>query len=124
MNKLSWFLYAVDVVGSLREFLVAAFIIVFIGILLTLVFGHMVIDTSQYGDEKKASHKKLNEALIKPIVVAMLISFFTVFIPSQKTMYLILGSEVGESVVMSETGQRVQDAINKRLDEYLSEESQ
>jgi len=44
-----------------------------------------------------------------------------IIIPSTKTMYLIMGSEVGEEVIKSETGQRVQDAINKKLDEYLGE---
>lgn len=55
---------------------------------------------------------------------AITIVFFivtSVAIPSQKTMYLMLGAYMGQSLVQSETADKVIKIMNGKLDEYLKE---
>ncbi len=65
--------------------------------------------------------KRLFSILPKLFITVVIFMSLTIIVPSTKTMYLIAGSEIGEGIVVSETGKRVQEAINKKLDEYLTE---
>jgi hypothetical protein len=135
MNNISWFLYAVDVlrtVGGVSKALLVAGLIVLI-----ISFGGWLISRAALKCEKDGEnpdgysarcwdtwHKTWRIGLMVSVPVFVVSLFFATLIPSSKTMYLIMGSEVGEEVVKSETGQRVQDAINKKLDEYLDDSSE
>lgn len=112
MNNSSWFLYTVDVMGDIEALLVFCLLAVlgWYGVLKGILSG-------DGPDEYYRNRENFNQMPAKILILCLLI----VAMPSTKTMYLIMGSEVGEHVVMSETGQRVQDAINKKLDEYLGE---
>jgi len=142
MNNISWFLYAVDIIENIQKFAVAS------SILLTILMGIGLLimpelkskiarykrqdrertDSEQptYYDEEiegcSEYYALWGRVLSFCKYTIPLVLILAVFTPVSKTMYLMLGSEVSESVVMSETGQRVQDAINKKLDEYLGEE--
>ena len=112
MNDLSWTLYFVDVFSSANKFLwFGFFVTVAVG-----VFYFLFWLNSESDGEKLSSSLKL---LLK---VEILLALFIIIVPSEKTLYLILGSEIGEEVVSSDTGQNVLDAINKKIEEYLQEE--
>lgn len=117
MNNISWFLYVVDVLGSLSKILsvltIGLFTVYIIGWFLYALIGDLEFNEGQ-GSRWKSNLKTV-------LVVLMIAVPLSIITPNQKTLYLILGSEVGEQVAMSETGKRVQDAINKKLDEYLGE---
>lgn len=116
MNNMSWFLYLVDILGNLAMGL---------GLLTIAVIALLIIHLFEIGEgplkreEQRAAFKRTFRA---GLLVILALSLLQIVIPNTRTMYLILGSEVGEEVVNSETAQRVQKAINKKLDEYLSVE--
>lgn len=131
MNNISWFLYAVDVLHAIS--VLAVLVTVFAGLGTAATFMAKVC--SSYDERRYQSRDDYSEALKNAtywkdlwgkyskigFVLFCVALPLAMLIPETKTMYLIIGSEVGETVVMSETGQRVQDAINKKLDEYLGE---
>ena len=117
MNNLSWFLYAVDLLGNLQGFF--GWAAVLLGIFIPFILCVMINET--WDDDKKP---KLWRYLRTSVVSGVIFCLLAIVIPSQKTMYLILGSEVGQKVIQSDTGKKVFDVINKKLDEYLKEEPQ
>ena len=112
MNNLSLFLYATGVVGTLGSFLAgglvacAAWWLFIKGMCSNSDPGEYFSDASNF---KKA-----------PLYVILLV-IAIILLPSQRTMYMILGSEVGEEVVQSETAMRVKSLVDKKLDEYLAD---
>jgi len=122
MNSISWFLYAVDVLGGISKIVEILGFCVGVGTVLYLI-AMAVIHVDIYDDDKQKIHiAQVWKQLKINIKIFLIASLIGAVIPSSKTMYLIMGSEVSEEIVTSETGQRVQDAINKKLDEYLSDE--
>ena len=140
MNDISWFLYAVDLLGGLSDFSIAASICsAFIGGGGLIAFfisradiKHAKIRNVEWQAKYKEDYAEPSEIETMSKIEALGLRtlrvciytfcgfvFLSLIIPSPKTMYLILGSEVGETAITSETGQRVHDAINKKLDEYL-----
>ena len=115
MNSISWFLYAVDILANIA---VGIGMLTFAVIVLTIIHCAAVGERSAHDEV----FKNIKPVLWKGLAYVVALGILQMAIPNTKTMYLIMGSEVGESVVMSETGQRVQDAINKKLDEYLETE--
>ena len=115
MNNLSWFLYAVDVLGSLGAIANMAIFVACVAVAVLIV--SKTIHSSEYDPKEFKPFIKI-KTLIKAISIVALIA---IAVPSTKTMYLILGSEIGEEVIQSETAKKVHDAVNKKLDEYLGE---
>lgn len=127
MNSMSWFLYLADVIPPIGTALM--FVAVGSMIFMFAVAGAAVMNDDLATKYPSVSKKEAAEAdvafsFLKQgkwwafIIIIMLVG---TLIPSQKAMYLIMGSEVGEAAIASEPGQRVQDLINKKLDEYLGE---
>lgn len=127
MNSLSWFLYIVDVVGSLGGALSFFTGFMFIAVLTFALYGAANRSFSQSYPELASSKKEaviaknVFASLPKYIKITIVMVLFDTLIPSTRTLYMIAGSEFSEDAIMSETGKRVQDAINKKLDEYLTE---
>lgn len=115
MNDLSWMLYLAGVIPSLGETMgVFAFICGVAFIATAIIRGSCPYP------EDFPSLMKWSKTTLKVLPFAFVLCFLlSAFIPSQRTIYLIMGSELGEEVIQSETGKRVLDAVNKKLDEYL-----
>lgn len=124
MNKLSWFLYSIDLMSSLKEVIP----------ILTLVFGFLyvlaffitiaVTNARIRGTDDNLTCYGVTLSKLKTVIITLVtLTSLYCFIPKEKTMYLMLGSEVGEQLVKSETAKRVYDAVNKKLDEYLHEDT-
>lgn len=128
MNSLSIFLYLIDVLDGVADFAAFMAIISFVASLLGAAI--FIVATSEANkkhrsDEQREEDRKLAKSskpwLKRAILTFFIVSVIVLLIPSQKTMYLIMGSEVSQEIINSETGKRVQNAINKKLDEYLGE---
>lgn len=119
MNNLSWFLYAVDFLSALDTFLTMIGILsgAIVALIMLSIFA-CSIEPDEYNNPFVVLVKGKLRHFISLFFVSIIL---TTIIPSTKTMYLILGSEVTETAIYSETGQRVHQAINKKLDEYLKE---
>lgn len=119
MNNLSWFLYLVDVLNGLLGLVI--FISV-VGFPITVFFQ----DCRLHRDDPDANQpmcSDLGKHAGKVTSIWFLSIFLAIIIPAEKTMYYILGSEMSEEVLTSETAKRVYDAVNKKLDEYLHEDT-
>ena len=144
MNDLSWFLYAIDlvnVIGALSAVVMVASLTLYVMFCVARHEGkgdveRMARNYTQWkdDDEKKKlvdevekitnNQKSYSKWCKVSMTTALIAAFLFITMPSSKTMYLILGSEIGEEAINSETGKRVQNVINKKLDEYLGEDSE
>lgn len=105
MNNLSWFLYIAEVIPNLgRTFgLIGG-----IGVAVFGFWGFMSFMMNGTEDEISSPSKSL-------LVVSVLLIIISTLIPSSQTLYLIAGSEAGEAVVASETGQEIMDDIHEAI---------
>lgn len=95
MNSLSWFLYFADVIPNIAKIFYG------IGFSSIAVFVLWVL-------------------YWKPFLIVSVFSFLvSAFIPNTETIYMIAGSELGETAITSERGQRVADKIEAYIDLQL-----
>ena len=127
MNDLSWFLYLADVIppiGHARMFIGVGSVLFMFAVTGAASMDADLAEKYPNVSKKEAARADVAFSFLKRghrwafIIIIMLVG---ALIPSQKAMYLIMGSEISEEVINSETGKRVQKAINKKLDEYLGE---
>lgn len=116
MNSLSWFLYLADVIPSLG----GVFVLMCVCCIMFYVVGAWIVGM-EYSDREKVFTPFYRKHRKKVFIFCILFAFIASVTPTQRTMYLILGSETTEAAMNSETGQRVLNAVNKKLDEYLTE---
>lgn len=106
MNSLSWSIYLASIVGGLAGTLVIIFIVTSL-ILIFWVISHKVspndCSTPSYG-------------MLIPLII---IGFIGLLLPDKQTIYLIAGSEAGESVVTSEEGQEILNDIHLVIKQQL-----
>ncbi len=114
MNSLSWFLYIVDVAVGVGDTISIVF---WVGLVLVACLGVSAVVFNECASSEKA--EECVTWIKKVLRVLLVMLCIEVGIPSQKTMYLILGSETGEELVTSETAKRVHKVVNMKLDEYL-----
>ena len=115
MNSLSWFLYLADVIVSAQ---------VLLGFL-AFIFGAITAFWLFANVFAKADRDPTAEAITKSLWFApwvfALTATLAVLAPSRDTIYLIAGSEAGETVVTSEAGQEIlldiQEVIQHQLDQ-------
>jgi 4-hydroxybenzoate polyprenyltransferase len=97
MNKLSWFLYSVNLLSNIGE--VATLMLVFSALfLLCTMIGYVLINI--FEDEGDKDARRVRNVLTKTrnvLLLSCLIFLFpALLIPTKKTMYLILASEIGQ----------------------------
>lgn len=112
MNNLSWLLYFAEVAGKLGHVAEVITVVLSLG-LLGIVFWYTV-SFDKYLEIPKPPIK----SYLVTYVVALLISVFT---PSKETIYLIAGSEAGEAVVTSESGQEILNDIRQVIKHQLEQ---
>ena len=123
MNNLSWLLYAADVIPGIGNlFFFLAFTTFTVGCILYLVGLICIHETNDqmrrdslrsetWYPEAENQNKMWRYVLARltfiGVPLILLFSVVSVGVPSSKTIYLIAGSEAGETVVTSEQGQAV-----------------
>lgn len=118
MNDLSWFLYLADVLPTASVWLGILFVPTgVIGAI--LVVCTMICAASTGEDEIRAGKVMKPFAVSLPILSAIFL-LVSILIPSKETIYLIAGSEAGQYVVESETGQEILTDIKSIIKQQLS----
>jgi len=74
--------------------------------------------------ERHHTHKLEKLKKISPINIIschVFLMVFTCFIPSEKTVYLMLGASHADGLLKSDEAKKVRAIINKKLDEFIKE---
>lgn len=128
MNNLSWILYAADVFFQFGHIILAFGIItVIVFSLVTLIFVGNYFDNyySRYSDDddKQKGLKFLGYAkyCMRFVIMGVSLMIVSSFIPSQKTMYMIAASEMGEVVVNSQQAKDTLDNVQRIIKGYADE---
>ena len=123
MNKLSWLIYAADVLSGLS---IVAGVLAFIGTatVITLVFYGSIGKSDYYvkvGDEDWLRfHSVQKNALTKWSKIPIIAALVAALLPSSNTVYAIAASEMGEEVVKSETAGKAMKALDAWLDRQIA----
>ena len=131
MNDLSWIIYFLDryewLVSAVR-WLILLPIIYIIGVIavrwISLAFSRDCggSNRSKSAEEMQpiyAAARKKTATNVKKISVFVLLLLLVGLAPSKSAVYLIIGSEVGEEVVNTELGLRIQNELEDALDAVL-----
>jgi hypothetical protein len=78
-----------------------------------------MVETDEYPFEGVATGKASPKYSILALSVGMLL--FSTLIPSKETIYLIAGSQAGEAVVTSESGQEILNDIHEVIKHQLGQ---
>jgi hypothetical protein len=106
------FFYLADVASNIAVFLV----------IFAIIFGFsMAVFFLKAGDSFDSDSVKFKTLGTRLGIAAIALCSISVLIPSKSTMYLMAGASVAKEVAASETGKRVQELVNKKLDEMLQE---
>lgn len=101
MNSLSWLIYFADIVSNIQGVLVTLAILFGAGYIVSLIVAVL-------------------EGLKRPkhwfVTVAIVLGFCAAILPSSKTVYAIAASELGEQVLVSNTGKKAVAALEAWLD--------
>lgn len=123
MNDLSLIIYLISVIsklGGALEFLIIAIMVA--GGLLAL--PSLIVYAEEYDDDEKQKKGLLFLDIYKKTGITLCCLFLVnSFLPSERTMYLMAASELGEEIINTEEFNKVKTIINKKLDEYLIEET-
>lgn len=113
MNSVSWFLYFADVAPRMGNALVTISAIMFILCFCLIPF---------FVDFQGGSSPILKGRFLKISLPAAFILFMIALaLPSRETIYLIAGSEIGETVVTSQPAQEILDDIQQIIKKKLNE---
>lgn len=112
--ELALFVYLASFVESLGVLFTQATIAVIVATVVFLIVIFYQMDVN--GEPFSQFYKTLRNLCVS----VFCLGFFTAAIPSEKTMYMMAGAYATQSVVQSETMQKVVDLVNLRLDEELA----
>jgi len=116
MNNLSWLIYFAEVAERLTPLLVG------FGFLFLVVSGIFIIVKgidAAHGLAQKGTWKKGLYGVCFAIILIFLGNLF----PSQKTIYMIAASEVGEQVIKTPEAKEVFDSLKARILDELKVET-
>jgi hypothetical protein len=117
MNNLSWFLYLANVLPSIGG------VFIFFGcVALCFALVWFLVRLADLSDNGRdiATTPPLDTRLV---FVGLLILILGVAVPSEKTIYLIAGSEVGEMAIQSEEAKEIYGDIRRVIQSYSAEET-
>ena len=104
MNTLSWFIYWADVLPSFA-----------IGLSILFLFSFLI---SVFINVYQLLEKESKKYVWIPFLCAFLLLLCS-FIPSQRTLYAIAASEMGEDVYKSEQGQKIVKQLSDWVEAQL-----
>lgn len=121
MSLALWF-YLVNVVGTLKCYFVVGSIIGAVTLIAVLIWGSSFMDNTPSDTELKQWFRWFKGSLLL-LAGSFLLG---VLIPSEKTAYLIMGAqatqEIAQNPKIQETGQKILNVINHKLDELADME--
>lgn len=109
LHDLMWAFYWIDVLSSIsRNFILIPISGAICGVAVSIIRDH---------EKNGPTLKSAMLGFIPGVVVAFALNF----IPDKSTMYLMLGVRTTDTVINSDTGQKVQKILNEKLDDYLNQ---
>jgi len=118
VNQLSQLLYFADVFDTLKAVLR---ILGVLGSITGVVVTYFALNAEYYDDADYIANRKMARRLgVNLISASLLCIFLGVFVPTKNTMYAIAASEMGESVLQSETGSLATQALNAWLKKQIT----
>ena len=121
MNGLSIALWIADIVVKLS---IAIYWIAGLTIA-AIIITNLIIIVSRAEDKKP--FKEFVPVAKNYLFMSIIAILISTIIPSQNTIYLIAGSEIGETVITSpenvETMSKVRELVNTKLDEMIASET-
>lgn len=118
MNALSWFLYFADVAGNLRGLLLL--FTVGGGVASIMAFFGWLMQRDLYGADSVMANT-LGSISFKLAPVVVVCAILSALMPSKETIYLIAGSEAGETIVASPQGQEILNDVQEVIRYQLSQ---
>ena len=118
MNALSWFLYFADVTGNLRGLLLLFTVVG--GVASIMAFFGWLMQRDLYGADSVTANT-LGSISFKLAPVVVVCAILSALMPSKETIYLIAGSEAGETIVASPQGQEILNDVQEVIRYQLSQ---
>lgn len=126
MNTLSWLIYLADVADSVGwAFDCLFFVSMIAGVILAFVWKAAAADAAAEKDKPNKSGAAeislgCRRGLFRICLPIFLLTFFlSGLVPNKETVYAIAASELGETVLKSDTGNKAVNALNAWLDEQI-----
>lgn len=122
MNTLSWWIYLADVLGGV-ELLFGFIAVTSLGAAVFL----LIIGLEHFSDMYSLSEIKLPQIKrgFRLCVIIFFLSALTVVaIPTKKTVYLIIGSEMTGDISVTPEFEKARKILNNKLDELLKQETE
>lgn len=120
--NLMWWLYAIDVADGLRWYFTFGAIVSTGTIVITLLVGTAMTD--EHAPE--TTWRLWRYWLCGAFACLSFSVFWSTAIPQTKTMYMMLGARASQEIIenpkIQETGAKVLQLINKKLDEFTVED--
>jgi hypothetical protein len=121
MSLMVW-LYLVDVASSLKFYFTFMCIV---GVIVSVIM--LFVGAAMHDENPSTQTWAIWRRGLSASAVAVIAGwFFSTALPSQKTLYLMMGVKTAQDIVdnpkMKETGGKVIDLINKKLDEIMGQE--
>jgi len=113
MNNLSWLIYFAEVAGNIKFFFNFAGILVFLTCLYVMISSYI---------EDQFYDKNWKKVIISTAFGAILV-IVSLIVPSQKVIYMIAASEVGEQVIKTPEAKEVFDSLKARILDELKVEA-
>lgn len=116
MNGLSWLIYIGSILPKLSVFLGVSAGLWIVGWATAALICAIALDG--HVDDPDRMRRTRNRSL-KMTAWAAVPAFLAILIPSQTTIYLIAGSQVGETVIASPDGQEIYGLVKEKLKQLL-----
>ena len=109
MNTLSLFIYLANVIDNMSGYLT------FIAFIFFVITGFVTLGTFIYTVQEEMPTRKWLITLGFTWVLTIGLGLLVAFIPSERTIYMIAASELGEQVVTNPEAQEVMTALKERI---------
>jgi len=121
--NLSMWLYLVNVVHNLGFYFTMITVFCFVGLVIAIITAALMVDAGTNEEQWKL----WRQFFVPTMCVFIVSSFCSIATPTEKTMYLMLGTKAASDIVNNPTvkdvGGKVLKIINKKLDDFGAEDA-
>ena len=109
--SIEWFIYLADISCEVKTLLR------WVGVVVAIIGICVFLATLEHEVNEVEQTRK---SCVKGMVIGVLLVAIQVFIPSERTIYMMAGAHYGMEALQSETAQKVAKLLNGKLDEELA----
>lgn len=117
-----WLIYAASVLDDLNDVLILFSIMCLIA---WLFYGFNYLESKSFPTITKNKEEKIalwSFFKHKLVIISCSLLFFSVFVPSEKTLYMMIGAHYSEKVFDSDESKKIADKIIKVIELKLDEQ--